>query len=75
MEDIKQEPAVTNDPVTLDVTNNGLLPDEEREDHEIFKVSEHDVDFRTVSWQRATIIFLKIQFAISLLSMRPLYQP
>ncbi|RVX65947.1 hypothetical protein B0A52_09832 [Exophiala mesophila] len=36
---------------------------------EIFKDSADGVKFRTVSWQRATIIFLKIQFAMSILSV------
>jgi hypothetical protein len=29
------------------------------EDHEVFKKTSDGVDFRTVSWPRATIIFLK----------------
>lgn len=36
---------------------------------EIFKDTPDGVKFRTVSWQRATIIFLKIQFAMSILSV------
>ncbi|KAH6689439.1 transmembrane amino acid transporter protein-domain-containing protein [Plectosphaerella plurivora] len=36
---------------------------------EIFHDTEDGVQFRTVSWQRATIIFLKIQFAMSILSV------
>ena len=44
--------------------------DEKREAHEVFQRTEDGgVDFRTVSWQRATIIFLKIQFAMSILSV------
>ncbi|KAK7431950.1 hypothetical protein QQZ08_001569 [Neonectria magnoliae] len=39
------------------------------ETHEVFKDSTDGVNFRTVSWQRATIIFLKIQFAMSILSV------
>ena len=39
------------------------------ESREIFKDSTDGVKFRTVSWQRATIIFLKIQFAMSILSV------
>ena len=31
--------------------------------------NESNVKFRTVSWQRATIIFLKIQFAMSILAV------
>lgn len=29
------------------------------EEHEVFKKTHEGVDFRTVSWQRASIIFLK----------------
>ncbi|KAL2678524.1 hypothetical protein Neosp_009271 [[Neocosmospora] mangrovei] len=36
---------------------------------EVFRQTEDGVQFRTVSWQRATIIFLKIQFAMSILSV------
>lgn len=44
--------------------------DDEKESHEVFKKTQNGgVDFRTVSWQRATIIFLKIQFAMSILSV------
>ncbi|KAF9770671.1 hypothetical protein IL306_011730 [Fusarium sp. DS 682] len=39
------------------------------ESHEVFQQTEDGVQFRTVSWQRATIIFLKIQFAMSILSV------
>lgn len=42
---------------------------DEKESHEVFKKTEDGVDFRTVSWQRASIIFLKIQFAMSILSV------
>ena len=43
---------------------------DKREAHEVFKLTEDGgVDFRTVSWQRATIVFLKIQFAMSILSV------
>jgi len=45
------------------------VSDEKREAHEVFKKTEDGVEFRTVSWQRATIIFLKIQFAMSILSV------
>ena len=39
------------------------------EAHEVFQQTTDGVNFRTVSWQRATIIFLKIQFAMSILSV------
>ncbi|KAI8212629.1 hypothetical protein K4K52_007579 [Colletotrichum sp. SAR 10_76] len=39
------------------------------ETHDVFRQTEDGVQFRTVSWQRATIIFCKIQFAMSILSV------
>lgn len=39
------------------------------ESHEVFQKLEGGVDFRTVSWQRATVIFLKIIFATGVLSI------
>lgn len=39
------------------------------EAREVFHKVSDGVDFRTVSWQRATIIFLKIQFAMSILAV------
>ncbi|KAJ9630296.1 hypothetical protein H2204_008514 [Knufia peltigerae] len=39
------------------------------EAREIFHDEAEGVKFRTVSWQRATIIFLKIQFAMSILAV------
>lgn len=42
---------------------------QEHEAHEVFKKDAGAVDFRTVSWQRAAVIFLKIQFAMSILAV------
>lgn len=65
------------DNIEPDITNNGIGPldekhdekHDEREAHEVFQKSTEGVDFRTVSWPRATIIFLKIQFAMSILAV------
>lgn len=46
-----------------------VVTDEVREAHEVFQKNIDGVDFRSVSWQRATIIFLKIQFAMSILAV------
>lgn len=40
-----------------------------REAHEVFQATSEGVNFRTVSWQRATVLFLKIQFAMSILAV------
>ncbi|KAH6654527.1 transmembrane amino acid transporter protein-domain-containing protein [Truncatella angustata] len=39
------------------------------EANEVFKQTEDGVNFRTVSWQRATVIFFKINFAMSILAV------
>jgi hypothetical protein len=39
------------------------------ESREIFQTQIDGVDFRTLSWQRATIVFVKIGFAMSILSI------
>lgn len=35
---------------------------------EVFQRNVDGVEFRTVSWQRATVVFLKINFAMSILT-------
>ena len=39
------------------------------ETHEVFKKRTDGVEFRTVSWQKATLIFTKIEFAMSILAI------
>jgi hypothetical protein len=46
-----------------------LEKDNQHEAQEIFQKNSDGVDFRTVSWPRATVIFLKIQFAMSILAV------
>lgn len=56
----KQEPVLENlslKPVSVD------------EDREVFKKSVDGVDFRTVTWQRAVIIFIKTQIATGVLGI------
>ncbi|KAF8853993.1 amino acid transporter [Acephala macrosclerotiorum] len=43
--------------------------EEAREAHEVFQKATDGIDFRTVTWPRATIIFRKIQFAMSILAV------
>lgn len=54
-----------------DIASLGPIKEAEiLESREIFhKGVEEGVDFRTVSWQRATVIFIKIQFAMSILAV------
>lgn len=39
------------------------------EDHEVFKKTEGGVDFRTVGWFKACVIFVKVMFAVGVLSL------
>ncbi|KAJ5653271.1 hypothetical protein N7490_000274 [Penicillium lividum] len=55
-----------------DFVNDSCGPDiqkAEMEDHEVFKRGDGQVDFRTVSWLRASVIFIKIVFATGVLSI------
>lgn len=56
-----------------DLSASGQQYDEpEKEDvstGEVFQETSQGVNFRTVSWQRATVLFLKIQFAMSILAV------
>ncbi|KAH8803472.1 amino acid transporter [Xylogone sp. PMI_703] len=67
----KNEANFHND--AIEATRSDLAEPAEKGDvseaREIFHDSAEGVKFRTVSWQRATIIFLKIQFAMSILSV------
>ncbi|OJJ43491.1 hypothetical protein ASPZODRAFT_28170 [Penicilliopsis zonata CBS 506.65] len=49
--------------------SNGSPDEGVLEEKGVFRHSPNGPDFRAVSWQRATIIFLKIQFAMSILSV------
>lgn len=68
----EKTPAGPNDDV-IEPRSSVNVPEFEKaeilEAHEVFQQTTDGVNFRTVSWQRATIIFLKIQFAMSILSV------
>lgn len=55
-DDIKHAPSVPDDCNTTD-SQTAEIEDEDR--HEVFKRLDGQVDFRTVSWVRAGVIFLK----------------
>ncbi|KAK4943616.1 hypothetical protein LTR10_016911 [Elasticomyces elasticus] len=68
----EKNPAAVNDDAIGRVTSGDIAPVEKvnaLEAREIFHDESEGVKFRTVSWQRATIIFLKIQFAMSILAV------
>ena len=46
-------------------------PEPEKGEQEVFQITENGVDFRTVTWPRAAIVFLKILFATGVLSIPP----
>ncbi|KAJ5317889.1 hypothetical protein N7508_002397 [Penicillium antarcticum] len=62
-DEIKEAPLYTDDPITD--TQEAEVEDK----FEVFKRGDGQVDFRTVSWIRASIIFLKIIFATGVLSI------
>ncbi|OAL35187.1 hypothetical protein AYO20_05441 [Fonsecaea nubica] len=69
--DAKTTAEIHNDAIGTPHSDVSLPGDKEStlEAREIFKDGHEGVMFRTVSWQRATIIFLKIQFAMSILAV------
>lgn len=50
------------------VSTKGAASDEVA-NGEVFQANVDGVEFRTVSWQRATVVFLKINFAMSILAI------
>lgn len=71
----EKTPVEVNNDLNIDALDAASTPDPSvqkadiPESREIFNDAAHGVKFRTVSWQRATIIFLKIQFAMSILAV------
>ncbi|KAI9166347.1 N amino acid transport system protein [Paramyrothecium foliicola] len=64
----KSEKTIGIDQISHDVTA-GEIDLKPPPTHEVFQETDEGVNFRNVSWQRATVIFLKIQFAMSILSV------
>lgn len=60
---------ISQAPPASDGADAASLKEAELESHEVFQKNADGVDFRNVSWQRATIIFLKIIFATGVLSI------
>ncbi|RDW77408.1 hypothetical protein BP6252_05461 [Coleophoma cylindrospora] len=59
---VVDSPALVEAGYTEELTGN-------TDDFEVFKKTKDGVDFRTVGWPRASIIFLKVQFALGVLSI------
>lgn len=64
-----EKPETSPAPAGSDGPEVGSIAEAELESHEVFQKTEDGVDFRNVSWPRATIIFLKIIFATGVLSI------
>lgn len=52
-------------------THGSDSPEIDKGEQEVFQINENGVDFRTVTWPRAAIVFLKILFATGVLSIPP----
>jgi hypothetical protein len=50
-------------------SRNSPPPEVLKGEQEVFQINEDGVDFRTVTWPRAAIVFLKILFATGVLSI------
>jgi len=60
------------DDFTLETSNfdeSKAVDTETGESYEVFQANVNGVEFRTVSWQRATVLFVKFNFAMSILSI------
>ncbi|KAL1303196.1 hypothetical protein AAFC00_006618 [Neodothiora populina] len=70
---MSQEPSISEKTAHGGVMNSGEDPEKviqgTLEDYEVFKQTADGVDFRTVGWPRASVIFLKIIFATGVLSI------
>jgi hypothetical protein len=58
-DEIKESPFFKGDPQTPDMHSTDMQDAEVEDRHEVFKRGDGQVDFRTVSWIRAGVIFLK----------------
>lgn len=69
--EIEQNPGYDHDIKSVPVPSTGEIDAIKALDPEALEVFQRNVDgveFRTVSWQRATVVFLKINFAMSILT-------
>jgi hypothetical protein len=59
----------TDDKITLQTSNYEEPIVEKGEVREVFQSNVDGVEFRTVSWQQACVLFVKFNFAMSILSI------
>ncbi|KAH0393089.1 hypothetical protein KCU89_g12779, partial [Aureobasidium melanogenum] len=61
---------IEKQPLDLPQYGEGIIADTQLgESQEVFQTHIDGVDFRNVSWQLATVVFVKINFAMSILSI------
>ena len=63
----QKTPYVNEDVTKCETRAEGDLIDMEK--HEVFQRNSDGVEFRTLGWIRATVIFVKIEFAMSILAI------
>ncbi|KAH8810727.1 transmembrane amino acid transporter protein-domain-containing protein [Xylogone sp. PMI_703] len=51
------------------LTDSEVAASDEYEEHEVFKKTTDGVNFRTVGWFKACVIFIKVMFAVGVLSL------
>lgn len=69
--EVTRHPQHDHDIKSVPALSTGEVDDIKVVDPEALEVFQRNVDgveFRTVSWQRATVVFLKINFAMSILT-------
>jgi len=67
--DDKHQLSEKTDMVAPELSKVGVGTDiEDGESREVFRTGVEGVEFRTVTWQRAVILFCKINFAMSILA-------
>jgi hypothetical protein len=67
--DIHNASAKGDDKITLQASDYEETNIEKGEVHEVFQANVDGVEFRTVSWQQACVLFIKVNFAMSILSI------
>ena len=65
----EKDPGIQTSLDHSDSNQEPVKPTSSDDGFEVFTKTGHGVDFRTVSWQRASILFLKILFATGVLSI------
>jgi hypothetical protein len=76
MADMTSEKVIVSDDIKSEaVPSNDVASTKEAtiEAHEVFRQVDEGVNFRTLSWTRAAVLMIKLNFAISMLSIPSLF--